>query len=306
VAPVERVLLGSPLQRLFRWRAGHRLAVLAYHAVEDEESFSRHLDFVRASCNPVSLDEVLAASAGEARLPRHAVLITFDDTDRTVVQRAVPLLRERGVPAVAFVVTGFLDSRRPFWWTEVEHQVRAGATANGFERLGAGDLVRRMKLVPEERRRSVLAELRRTSPTAAPDHPHLRSHDLGALLTAGVAIGNHTVTHPCLPRCSEEEVTKQIVKAHESIAGLTGSSPVAFAYPNGDWDLRAERILAEMGYRAGFLFDHSLTRLDRHPLRMSRVRTASTVSVRRLELIMSGLHPALHRLRVRVSKGSPR
>jgi peptidoglycan/xylan/chitin deacetylase (PgdA/CDA1 family) len=306
VVHVERVLLGSPLQAVFRWRAGNRLAVLAYHAVDDEDSFSRHLDYVRAHCNPVSLDEVLAAIAGETRLPRHAVLITFDDADRTVLDRAVPLVRERGLPAVAFVVTGHLDGRQPFWWAEVEHLVRAGATASGFEGLGSSELVRRMKLVPEERRRSVLAELRRTSPGPTPDHRHLRSEDLGVLQAAGVAIGNHTVTHPCLPRCSDEEVRKQIVKAHESIVDVTGSEPAAFAYPNGDWDPRAERILTELGYRAAFLFDHALTRPGRDPLRLSRVRTDSTVSQQRLELIVSGLHPALHRLRERVSKGSPR
>jgi peptidoglycan/xylan/chitin deacetylase (PgdA/CDA1 family) len=158
-----------------------------------------------------------------------------------------------------------------------------------------------MKLVPEERRRRMLAELRRSFPVSAPApvHPQLRSEELRGLQTAGVAIGNHTVTHPCLPRCSEEQMREEIARAHERISSMTGSEPVAFAYPNGDWDARAEPMLAELGYRVAFLFDHALTSPKQDPLRMSRVRTDSTVSLERLSLIVSGLHPTLHRLRSR-------
>jgi peptidoglycan/xylan/chitin deacetylase (PgdA/CDA1 family) len=291
------------LQRFYGWRAERRLAVLAYHAIENEEAFSQHLDYLRTRCNPVSLDQVVAAAERKRELPRRAVLITFDDADRTVLERGLPLLRGHGFPAVAFVVTRHLDRRQPFWWTEVEHLAGAGATAEGFEGIGSADLVRRMKLVPEERRRSILADLRGTASEPAPSHPHLRSADLEALQTSGVAIGNHTASHPCLPRCSEEDVREEIARAHDTITGVTGSEPVAFAYPNGDWDPRAERVLGELGYRVAFLFDHALTRPERYPLRMSRVRTDSTVSLQRLSLIVSGLHPALHRLRSRLTRG---
>jgi peptidoglycan/xylan/chitin deacetylase (PgdA/CDA1 family) len=306
-AGLDRVLRRSPLQAVFQARGGgRRLAVLAYHAVEDEEMFSRHLDYLAARYHPVSLDAVLAALARKAELPRRAVLITFDDADRTVLDRALPLLRARGLPAVAFVVTGQLDGNEPFWWTEVEHLVRAGGRARAFEGAGPIDIVRGLKQVPEQDRRAAIAELRASAPVSAPGHSQLRSADLRLLMEAGVSIGNHTETHPCLPRCSEEEMRREVLAAHQAIATATGAAPVAFAYPNGDWDPRAERALEGLGYRAAFLFDHALTHADGHPFRLSRVRTGSTVSLQRFALIVSGLHPALHRLRSRATRRTHR
>jgi peptidoglycan/xylan/chitin deacetylase (PgdA/CDA1 family) len=128
--------------------------------------------------------------------------------------------------------------------------------------------------------------------------PQLRSEDVRDLESAGVAIGNHTLTHPCLPRCTDDVLRQEIVQAHEKLTALLTTAPEAFAYPNGDWDPRAEACLAGLGYRSGFVFDHRISRLPlRNPLRVSRVRVNSSTSLDRFELILSGLHPVLHRLR---------
>ena len=79
-----------------------------------------------------------------------------------------------------------------------------------------------------------------------------------------------------------------------------GHAPRTFAYPNGDWDGRAEEALADAGYEAAFLFDHRANpATPRHPLRISRLRVNSTTSPGRFATIVSGLHPALHRARGR-------
>lgn len=304
-ARVDRFLHRSPLPSLFRWRAARDLAVIAYHGIEDPENFARHLGYLRQHAHTVTLEEVSETLEGRTGLPRHAVLITFDDADRSVLELGLPALAEWGFPAVAFVIAGHLDGDRPFWWTEVEDLVRAGGTARGLEGLPGPEVVRRLKTVPEERRRAAMADIRRTSPVPAPSRPQLRSSELGVLASAGIAIGNHTMTHPCLPRCSDRHVRREVEEAHALLRSAVGSDPTAFAYPNGDWDPRAERLVRDLGYRTAFLFDHALVRRGaRHPLRISRVRVNSTTRVERLGLILSGLHPSLHRLRARVT-GSP-
>jgi len=303
----ERFLDRSPVQPLFNWRAGRELAVIAYHGVDDAESFARHLDHLRTRCRPVSLDEVRAASDGRAGLPRRAVLITFDDAERTLVERGVGLMTERGLPGVAFVVAGHLDGDRPFWWKEVEELVLAGGTTAGLEGQSALEVVRGLKRISDDRRHEALAELRRSARGPATASSQLRRSDLPGLRSAGIEVGNHTMTHPILPRCSEERVHEEIAAAHEVLEAATGAAPDAFAYPNGDWDPRGERILAERSYRSGFLFDHALVRTPvRHPLRISRVRVDSTASVERLRLILSGFHPAHHHRRKRLTRGAVR
>jgi peptidoglycan/xylan/chitin deacetylase (PgdA/CDA1 family) len=303
----ERLLDRSPVQPLFNWRAGRELAVIAYHGIDDPESFARHLDHLRARCSPVSLDDVCGAIDSRAGLPRRAVLITFDDADRSLVEDGLALMTERGLPGLAFVVAGHLDGERPFWWKEAEELVLAGGKAAGFEGQSALDVVRGLKSVPDERRNEAISELRRSARTPATVAPQLLRADLPQLRSAGIEIGNHTMTHPVLPHCSEERVHEEITTAHEILEAVTGEFPTAFAYPNGDWDSRGEHVLREHSYGTAFLFDHALVRTPvRHPLRISRVRVDSTASVERLRLILSGFHPALHHLRRRLTRGRVR
>jgi peptidoglycan/xylan/chitin deacetylase (PgdA/CDA1 family)/glycosyltransferase involved in cell wall biosynthesis len=99
--------------------ASDRLRVLCYHAIADlrddpvlreygtaPETFSRQLDrLMERGFSFIDADELCAFLARRARLPRRAVLLTFDDcyTELTTVVRDI--LRPRGIPAVAFAVT---------------------------------------------------------------------------------------------------------------------------------------------------------------------------------------------------------
>lgn len=61
----------------------------------------------------VSLDAVLDHIAGTRPLPPGAVLITFDDGYRDILENALPVLRRYGYPAVIFVPIGYLDDAQP-------------------------------------------------------------------------------------------------------------------------------------------------------------------------------------------------
>jgi peptidoglycan/xylan/chitin deacetylase (PgdA/CDA1 family) len=292
-APVDRLLRRSPLQLAFRRRAARRLTVLAYHGVDDPASFARQLDHLARAAHPVSLDEVVAALSGRRGLPPRAVLITFDDGHRSVLEAGLPLLRERGLPAVAFVVAGLLDTDEPFWWVEAERLLAAGG-------LAPTALVRRLKALPDAERLRAIAELRETAPAPAPRTPQLRREELPQLESAGIAVENHTWSHPCLPRCDDAKATAEALDAHRVLRDALGREPRAFAYPNGDWDARTERALADAGYAAAFLFDHRVNGpAPGHPLRLSRVRVNSDTGPDRFAILLSGLHPALHHARGR-------
>jgi peptidoglycan/xylan/chitin deacetylase (PgdA/CDA1 family)/GT2 family glycosyltransferase len=135
VALAERGYEGTLTKRLFRsvqaveycrgvLEAGgvprqRPLRVLAYHAIADTggagrfapygvppEEFRRQVTALqRAGYQFVSADEVVHFVRGSGGLPRRPVLITFDDCYASVVEHALPILEERGIPAVAFAVT---------------------------------------------------------------------------------------------------------------------------------------------------------------------------------------------------------
>lgn len=282
----------SPAQWWFGSRAVGRLAVLGYHGVDDPDGFARQLDRLLRIARPVSLDDVELAVATRRPLPGRAVLITFDDGERSVYERGLPLLQERGVPAVAFVIPSLLDTDTPFWWYEVDRLVAAGA---GDGRTAA-QWLRYLKHVPDHERLAALAGLRDGHGPVR--QRQLTTAEVRALDAGGVRVENHSLTHPLLDRCSDADVRAEVTAAHEALAKILGRAPRSFAYPNGNFDVRAERVLGELGYRSAFLFDHRLSpRVPDHGLRISRLRVATSTPPDRFETILSGLHPAVHGLR---------
>jgi peptidoglycan/xylan/chitin deacetylase (PgdA/CDA1 family) len=65
---------------------------------------------------------------------------------------------------------------------------------------------------------------------------------------AGVALGSHTVTHPILPRATDEVVARELGGARDLIRSRLGVVARGFAYPNGDHDERTRKLVAASGH----------------------------------------------------------
>ena len=167
------------------------------------------------------------------------------------------------------------SSPAPLWWEEVETLAGMGAKSVKVPARDASSLVRMLKRMPDEHRLAIMDELRTSALlTSPPESSYLRREDLGRLEQMGIEIGNHTQTHPCLPRCPADKMERNSLRMNDRLEAMLGHLPRAFAYPNGDWDGRAEHVLTKLGYEAAFLFDHRLAEVkNAHPLRISRLRT---------------------------------
>lgn len=288
----------SPAQPYFRARSSNRLAVLAYHGIEDGARFAAQLDRLRRVAHPVGLAEVADSLVHGTPLPPHSVLLTFDDGDRSLLERGLPLLAERGIPGVAFVVAGLVGTERPYWWREAAHLVQQGGRARLLTTSSPTAAVHALRRMPDPDRRRSLEELRVTARGAAPAQRQLTVADLRRLRDGGIEIGNHTLGHPCLDQCDEHTVREEITEAHTLLTSWLGAPPRAFAYPDGNAVPAAQSLLDRLGYSAAFLFDHRLAPArPRHRLRISRLRVDSTMSRDRFATVLSGLHPAVYRLR---------
>ena len=70
---------------------------------------------------PITLDHLLAARRGQLRLPRRAVVITFDDGFQDCADCTAPILRARGFTATFFLVAGLVG--RSSTWLVAERNV---------------------------------------------------------------------------------------------------------------------------------------------------------------------------------------
>ncbi|HEU5038710.1 MAG TPA: polysaccharide deacetylase family protein [Nocardioides sp.] len=113
--------------RRLRTRPG--LTIVGWHRVDGRRSsglstgvddFRRNLDVLQgwgATVLPLG-EAVDRLQAGT--LPDRAVCLTFDDGYASVVETAWPILRERGLPATLFVVSGYLSGEGRFAWDRPE------------------------------------------------------------------------------------------------------------------------------------------------------------------------------------------
>ena len=89
---------------------GDQLTVVMYHYVRDLKHsrypaikgldvnlFKEQVSFLKKHYNFVTVEEVIAASKGEGKLPTHAVLLTFDDAYSDHFNYVFPILKNEGV-----------------------------------------------------------------------------------------------------------------------------------------------------------------------------------------------------------------
>lgn len=295
----ERVLAALPIAELMLRRPGQRFAVLAYHGVPDGDAFSAQVAWLRRRMQPITLDEAIDIAHGRGEAPRRGVLLTFDDGHREVLDTALPILQQHGVPAVAFVIAGSVTRGEPFWWDEVEQLVGSGAARlTGDDPRSPAEIIRWMKEVPNADRVRAIERLR--SVDASLPVRQLTPQDLQTLSSGGIAVANHTDTHPVLDRCPDDVLEAEITYCHDFLMELLGYHPRAFAYPNGNVDRRAQKHLLELGYEIAFLFDHRAQRIPvDDALAVSRLRISSDAAVEKLKLVASGVLPAIHQMRGR-------
>ena len=119
--------------------------ILHYHRVAElsadpfllsvtPRSLEEHLQVVKTLGQTVSLAK-LTNALQRGKLPRRAIVVTFDDGYADNLHHARPLLERHGVPATVFVATGAVESQREFWWDELERLV-----------LEPGELPRQLQL----------------------------------------------------------------------------------------------------------------------------------------------------------------
>ena len=293
---LDAILARVPLQSPSRFVSGQVLTVLAYHAIEDPVRFEEQVALVERTMPLVGVNEVLASMHCGQKIADRAVLITFDDGHRSVLENALPILHKRSIPAAVYVVAGLLDTDQPFWWDEVKSLVAEGGRTEYVPvGLMPEEVVRVLKRVPNEQRLSAIEQLRLTAIKPAPRTLMLRRDELPLLEEGGITVGNHTLTHPCLHQCDEQTIRHELVASQEILTEALGHAPRTLAYPNGDHDPRVRQAAKDAGFEAAFLFDHRLSaNPPTDPLRISRLRVDSTTSMDRFKIILSGLHSAIH------------
>lgn len=232
--------------------------------------FERQLRYLARYCSPVGADQVSAALSGRHVLPPRAVLVTFDDGYRDFAECAWPLLKQYRIPCVLFVATAFpTDTSRLFWWdalwqlvtrTRQTKLVYAAASVVSLEtdaqRTHAYAVLSEWLKTqsPDARRRwlQVHSERLQVKPAMTPGAQVLAWDELRGLARDGLVVAPHGRNHELLDQVDDATLHCEVSGSRDDIAREIGACPPLFAYPNGNFDARAPRVLGQTGYACAF------------------------------------------------------
>lgn len=259
----------------------NRLKVLAFHTVPSAAQLEEKIIYLKKTHSIIDFATLERHIKNKTPLPPKPLLITFDDGDYSVYEKGVPVLSRHNVPSILFVVTGLINTYKPFWWKHIE--------AN-YPYAEARRIIKEIKTKSNAERLALLKSLKVNI-----DQRQLTSAELKEIEMHQMLVGNHTATHPVLTSCTAEEVTSELTSAkeffrHENLQGYR-----VFAYPNGNGNGMLRDKLVECGVGYIFLFDHRINKAELNQLALSRIMVDVSQDPAEFRARVSGIHSLLMR-----------
>ena len=250
------------------WRC-RRLLILCYHGVSlaDEHEWNptlyisprtltRRLDALRRlGCTVLSLSEAIDRLY-EKRLPKRAVVLTFDDGYYDFKAKALPLLEERSYPATVYVTTDR-------WTSDI-----------GIDHLRASYLSWRSG-------RGVVA------PCPARALSVMTRSEVADVAARGVGVEMHTHRHRLSP--DVDGLRLDIRVNRDLIASTTGRMPRHLCYPNGIYHPHQVPHLRACGVETATTCDPDLAAPSAHPLLLPRFVDCEAASQATFEAWVTGV-----------------
>jgi peptidoglycan/xylan/chitin deacetylase (PgdA/CDA1 family) len=289
------------------------------------EVLRQQLQFLKAHYHVIHPEEFRARIDQGKALPSRSVLVTCDDGLLNVLTDMLPVLQSEGVCCL-FFVTGTSCGENPgmLWYEELYRLMRIKPLGELESLL---PLEKGSKSQPAETFQSLWWNaVRRASRLGATARARwmdrVRSHrdstqvfqserrwrllgiaELKQLAQAGMSIGAHTLTHPILSLCSEDEARREISASKHAIKEALGQNVWAFAYPFGNpatMGGREVRLAREAGFSCGFLnvehwrVDHGVAESS-DAFTLPRTHVSQDTGLPELAAHLSGLHTRLQR-----------
>jgi poly-beta-1,6-N-acetyl-D-glucosamine N-deacetylase len=259
-----------------------RTTILVYHD-PSPRTLADHLRALGRRYNFVSLaDYVTSRVEGSPRLPRKSLVITLDDGHAGNNELRGVFERFHVRPTI-FVCTGLIGTRRGFWF------------------LHAADVESLKRLRNDERVATL--EASGFSPDAElPRREALSNEEIGSLSTVA-EIQSHTVTHPILPTCTDEQVGFELEDSKRHLEQGFGVAVYALAYPNGDYSDRELSLARAAGYTCALTVDGGSNGSSTDPFRLRRIVVDDRDSADAVVVKASGLWRLAKRLTGRPGHG---
>jgi peptidoglycan/xylan/chitin deacetylase (PgdA/CDA1 family) len=241
--------------------------------VVSRRTFERHMRMLSRRFRVLSAVE-FQRCLEEGQFYPFSCLVTFDDGWIDTYTEAWPVLRRYGLPALVFLPSAFIGTGEVFWqerlgsllrvvWQRARNDqafaaraepVLAGLDLNAVldlkgddTRLAIMDLVRSKKghdaWDPQGAVRAVSALVPGAFAAGDSIDRFIDWEQALEMARGGVSFGAHGDSHRLLTTLAPEDVGHEVRASRASLERRLGASPVAFCYPNGDWNAGVAEVV---------------------------------------------------------------
>jgi peptidoglycan/xylan/chitin deacetylase (PgdA/CDA1 family) len=260
-----------------------------------QETFRRQLmDLREGGYDFMALADALEVLAGRKRTKRDVCVVTFDDGYRDVHRYALPVLKELQIPATLYLPSGYVGTDKRFthdWLFHVfclarERRLRPmyealpTAAASALQPLLEGSMtpsaavdafLGNQSAGTAQRTIEALCEQLGGGPELIPEQGEVMDwNEVREMISFGVEIGAHTVTHAVLPLEDPECAEWEIRESKAEIEKHTGRPCLDFAYCNGWYSDELIQILVRAGFRSAVTTEDLLNRIGGDPFALKR------------------------------------
>lgn len=294
----------SGLVALARWwtrRTKACLIILNYHRASGGD-LRGHLLYLRRHYHILPVEEALEAlyaptpARSKSQDRRTALVLTFDDGYHDSYSEALPLAKELQIPLAIYLVPGYIESGRHFWWEEGQHlsqqaqerevvlNGRKYALAQTSDRQELAHVidssVRYARSVAEREQfldnvsQSLdvsLTPAKRDEPSLPVTWEQVQEMDKSGWIT----FGGHTMHHPILAYLADEaEAQREVTDCRVMLEQKLGHSLYTFAYPVGQnqhiSDVAVQAV-REAGFKWAMTTSYGFNTRQTDPYRLQRI-----------------------------------
>lgn len=210
-----------------------RVTIIVYHD-PSPKAFEAHLAYLIDRFNIIPLEQLVEAIEENnwQKIPPKSLVITFDDGHRGNLA-LLDIIKRYQVPITIYICAGIVNTHRHYWFLDFAHQAQ------------------QLKSLPNKVRLERLASANGYTPEKDfAEQQALSKAEMLDMKSRGVSFQGHTLLHPVLTTCTDEECWLEIAEAKRVLENLLEKPVSHFAYPNGDYNEREIAYLKKAGYRS--------------------------------------------------------
>jgi peptidoglycan/xylan/chitin deacetylase (PgdA/CDA1 family) len=223
------------------------------YQVKSSKEFSADLDFLLQHFEPVDLKRFLELKSNPSKIQKPYFLLSFDDGLREVKEVIAPILKAKGIPAVCFLNSEFVDNEALFFRYKASLLLEEVSKSNSV-RNAAKDFFQTEDAVAtllairhnEQEQLNQFANYIGYSFTdfLKNEQPYLNKAEILDLKQQGFDFGAHSANHPEYQYLPLEEQLWQTEESLNYLKKEIGVELLSFSFPFTDFGVTKEFFTA--------------------------------------------------------------